>query len=231
MLRYQGVDWQDKVNWGCNRGVNPTGENHYDGMSLDPLEVLFVKMKAHIRQLGWPNANQAQHYQEWKTSRLAGASEVQSNDWLTKGDELRLPRILMRQYMGDGCFDHSFYRAHNRDLPTQLQTSDGLLWRHFVMHGEHEGRVFRFTCTPSLPSDAKAAYAEARAMAQAAAGTSARPQQLPQQLQHDPGSTAICQKLFGAPDQGMPELHDVEVGIMPLFGGRNDYIKTFLGCP
>ena len=36
-------------------------------MTLDPLEVVFVKMKAHIRQLGWSNAVQAAHYERWQT--------------------------------------------------------------------------------------------------------------------------------------------------------------------
>lgn len=89
-----------------------------------------------------------------------------------------------------------------------MQTANGALWRHFVMHGEHEGRRFRFTCAPQLPSDAKAAYAEAQALAQAAAGTNALPQQLlqqpsqqEQQQQYDPGHLAICSKLFGSPFQ------------------------------
>ena len=90
-----------------------------------------------------------------------------------------------------------------------MQTANGALWRHFVMHGEHEGRRFRFSCTPQLPSDAKAAYAEAQALAQAAAGTIALPQTLlqqpsqeeQQQQQSHPGHLAICAKLFGSPFQ------------------------------
>lgn len=44
---------------------------------------------------------------------LQAAPDILTNEWVTKGDELRLPRILVRQYMGDGCFDHNYYRRHN----------------------------------------------------------------------------------------------------------------------
>ena len=44
MLRYQGIDWRDKENWACNERFSPYAEHHYDGLSLDPLEVVFVKV-------------------------------------------------------------------------------------------------------------------------------------------------------------------------------------------
>ena len=39
MLRYQGVDWQDKSKWRCGSMVAPHQEGTYDGTSLNPLEV------------------------------------------------------------------------------------------------------------------------------------------------------------------------------------------------
>ena len=38
-LRYQGVDWRDEANWGCNGGQAPNGVSYYDGIDLDPYEV------------------------------------------------------------------------------------------------------------------------------------------------------------------------------------------------
>jgi hypothetical protein len=43
--RYQGIDWRLQENWGCNQNVNPTGEDAFDGLTLSPYEVLFVKGK------------------------------------------------------------------------------------------------------------------------------------------------------------------------------------------
>lgn len=39
MLRYQGVDWQDRSKWQCGSMVSPHQPNTYDGTSLNPLEV------------------------------------------------------------------------------------------------------------------------------------------------------------------------------------------------
>ena len=44
LCRYQGVNWQDKAQWHCNSDESPYKESHYDGINVDPLEVLFVKV-------------------------------------------------------------------------------------------------------------------------------------------------------------------------------------------
>lgn len=44
LCRYQGVDWRDKAQWHCNADESPYKESHYDGINVDPLEVLFVKV-------------------------------------------------------------------------------------------------------------------------------------------------------------------------------------------
>eukprot|EP00798_Chlamydomonas_sp_ICE-L_P028092 gene28092-31200_t len=46
MERYQDVDWRDPTNWVCNARFSPQGENFLDGITLDPLEVMFVKVKS-----------------------------------------------------------------------------------------------------------------------------------------------------------------------------------------
>jgi hypothetical protein len=32
-LKYQGVNWTDTANWGCNANVHPTRADAYDGIS------------------------------------------------------------------------------------------------------------------------------------------------------------------------------------------------------
>ena len=44
-VRYQGVDWRDKSNWGCNFERNPYGNHYIDGGSLEVMEVMFVKVR------------------------------------------------------------------------------------------------------------------------------------------------------------------------------------------
>lgn len=43
---------------GCNAGRNPIQEAFYDGVNVDPLEVLFVKVKASMRDARWPHVLQ-----------------------------------------------------------------------------------------------------------------------------------------------------------------------------
>ena len=44
--RYQGsIDWRDPFEWDCNGNESPYKELHNDGISLDPLETLFVKAR------------------------------------------------------------------------------------------------------------------------------------------------------------------------------------------
>ena len=38
------MDWRDQANWDCNARFSVQGENFYDGITLDPLEVMFVKV-------------------------------------------------------------------------------------------------------------------------------------------------------------------------------------------
>lgn len=54
----QGIDWRDKRAVGCNAGRNPIQESFYDGVNVDPLEVLFVKVKASMRDARWPHVLQ-----------------------------------------------------------------------------------------------------------------------------------------------------------------------------
>lgn len=58
----QGVDWRDPRAQGCNAGRNPIQESFYDGVNADPLEVLFVKVKASMHQAHWQHVLQVTIY-------------------------------------------------------------------------------------------------------------------------------------------------------------------------
>jgi hypothetical protein len=66
----QGVDWRDPRAQGCNAGRNPIQESFYDGVNADPLEVLFVKVKASMHQAHWQHVLQVTHLPH--TSDLPG---------------------------------------------------------------------------------------------------------------------------------------------------------------
>ena len=55
----QGVDWRDARTSACNGNRNPIQQDFYDGINADPLEVLFIKVKASMRQAGWGHVTKA----------------------------------------------------------------------------------------------------------------------------------------------------------------------------
>ena len=44
----QGLDWRDPALPACNAGLNPIQEGFYDGIDVNPLEVLFIKVWANL---------------------------------------------------------------------------------------------------------------------------------------------------------------------------------------
>jgi len=49
-LAYQGMNWTDRRNWGCNGNVHPSREKSYFGISLNPLEVIFHKVYWEVQE-------------------------------------------------------------------------------------------------------------------------------------------------------------------------------------
>jgi len=47
------------------RRLSPIGEHFYDGITLDPLEIMFVKVKSYTLMNGVSSANKAVKYQQW----------------------------------------------------------------------------------------------------------------------------------------------------------------------
>jgi hypothetical protein len=68
-VRYQGIDWRNRDNWGCNLERNPYGSNYLDGGSLEAMEVMFVKVKQRLLDLGWSYPYAASQYDRWYLAR------------------------------------------------------------------------------------------------------------------------------------------------------------------
>lgn len=90
-----------------------------DGINVEPLEVMFIKVKAAMRAAGnWPHVTTAVKYAEWlqlhtaeAARRAKGASghsvalleSVAANEWPEKAAPVLLAEAQRR---GQACFDH-----------------------------------------------------------------------------------------------------------------------------
>lgn len=166
MLRYQGIDWKERhtdIGAGCNAAMNPLPPSFNDGITITPLEVMFIKVKGSMKAAGWPQVEQAIKFDTW-LSNSSGVGEV-SND-SSNDDELLLVQkqlatsnewmkvkaqkaVQAAQKRGKACFDHLFYIQSNAyDIGFMGQAIDpaGQAWEQFLRMGIYEGRPHRFLC-------------------------------------------------------------------------------------
>ena len=174
----QGVDWSaasktvkadrdgDSQHRPCNGGMNPIQPGFNDGISIEPMEVMFVKVKAAMLAAGnWPSVNTAVKYAQWiqLTDAHKAAAQSDSSAWSSGAATLAFlegvtanawrrkhrPAILAdANRRGQACFDHEFYVASSYDLAA-LRGQPGLAniaWTHFLNDGILEGRPHRFVC-------------------------------------------------------------------------------------
>lgn len=73
LLKYGEIDWRKKENWECNNRLHPTRHNAYDGISVNPLEVVFHKPlwdtgnDIYLHEVYY---NETKKYLKWARSRL-----------------------------------------------------------------------------------------------------------------------------------------------------------------
>ena len=58
--------------------MSPYGEPFYDGISLEAMEVMFVKVKERFLEMKWSYAMHAQHYDKWSTAASQASVMVSS---------------------------------------------------------------------------------------------------------------------------------------------------------
>lgn len=66
--RYQGVNWLDESNWHCSDGENPFNWGAVDIYSLQPMELMFVKVKNWAVKRKYPSMLEAKQYDAWHTA-------------------------------------------------------------------------------------------------------------------------------------------------------------------
>ena len=55
--------------------MNPYAEMAYDGVDLNPMEVLFVKVKTFLLQAAWVAPTWAQTYDRWLTRQVSTSQQ------------------------------------------------------------------------------------------------------------------------------------------------------------
>ena len=176
MARYQGVDWRNTETWQCNQRVPPDLENHYDGVSLNPYEVMFVPVKSSYADARWSFVEQADRYERWLDMRLRTATredggtggeqrenerEVQRNAWITKHWTYKRDKLVTMNTRGPECFDFEYYVQRNPEL-ARMQGDDMALWEHFLLLGQFQAKNFRFTCPMNIGNSYRIAYVLSR---------------------------------------------------------------------
>jgi hypothetical protein len=153
MSRYQGIDWQGSRELlnevGCNGDLNPLQPRFYDGTDIDPMEVMFVKVKRAFLKSEWPSAIRAERLSLWRdeatldniTEHILAASQ---NLWLdTKVDKT----LADAQRRNMSCFDWEYYLGANKqDLSEIWDEGDPEMgaWDQFIHMGIYEGRPHRW---------------------------------------------------------------------------------------
>lgn len=141
MLKYQGVDWRDASKWACNARIDPHYEGRYDGISLDPLEVMFVRVDHHDLVVSAPQAVAALKYEQWSEANVSlGSDAITSNEWQSRAAR-DIKKVAAR---GKQCFDAKYYISQ---APFEFKGWTGdTAWEHFITYGYKEGRAYQFQC-------------------------------------------------------------------------------------
>ena len=153
MSRYQGINWQSARHlvdaYGCNGDLNPLQPGFYDGTDVEPMEVVFIKVKEAFLRADWPSATKAEKLSMWKeetmvlneTDKFIAAS---ANDWL----ETRFEKIEQdSKKRGISCFDWEFYLDANKQDPLidkDEENKEEAAWEQFLEMGIYEGRPYRW---------------------------------------------------------------------------------------
>ena len=145
MLRYTDIDWRLKKNHNCNHNVNPFPQLMYDGITINPLETLFVKTKSLHLKANWVNVVQANKYTKWlyEAKGIIKPRNINTNEF--KKLQPDISSKMLSSFRKE-CFDYEYYRNSNYDLKL-LNWSNEHLLKHYITNGYFEARPgVRFIC-------------------------------------------------------------------------------------
>ena len=156
MARYQGMAWQgnrqeiDRL--GCNADLNPIQPGFYDGTDVDPMEVMFVKVKSAFLEAvpPWPSAVRAHRLSLWKEER--GDPAAAAHNEVVPRLEALSERYQHERASKLRCFDWEFYLQANKQDPLvdesiiDRRERAAAAYEQFATMGVFEGRPYRWTC-------------------------------------------------------------------------------------
>lgn len=131
MLKYVGLDWRKSQSHNCNQKLNPGPQFMYDGIFLNPLETMFIKVKSLHSKAKWGNVVHALKYSEWKQSSDSSKNEFFD---LKKSLISKAEATVHRE-----CFDFDTYKTANYDLKS-LNWTNERLFSHYLSNGQFEAR-------------------------------------------------------------------------------------------
>lgn len=116
MYKYdKKTDWRESKNWRCNNNAHPSRHGTYDGISMNPFEVVFLKAGWHV---GEPFV---QHYTDWVMDQAEGKLTTRGSfddamyRWGVSLEAQEPPKM-------DVCFDVMSYDVRNN---TPLNRREG----------------------------------------------------------------------------------------------------------
>jgi len=113
MSRYQGVDWRSSSSWQCNQRVPPDFESHYDGISINPYEIIFVPVKSSTSANRWSFIQQIDRYENWLDAHLrqddTKLADIQNNAWISNHWRYKAEKLVSMNVRGPSCFDFEYY--------------------------------------------------------------------------------------------------------------------------
>lgn len=151
MLRYAGVDWLSLKSPRCNQLLNPYVPLYNDGMSLNPLEVVFVKVKPHTLA--------SDHTVQRWTDYVLGRDDLVSSFFYSStvqrvvADRRKRLERMVRDC--DASFDHaSFLERHPELDPAAKSANYELFLDKYLFSGE----PYRYTVPHTREEDVPHLY-------------------------------------------------------------------------
>eukprot|EP01026_Neomeris_dumetosa_P062715 TRINITY_DN5942_c0_g1_i12.p1 TRINITY_DN5942_c0_g1~~TRINITY_DN5942_c0_g1_i12.p1 ORF type:complete len:442 (-),score=37.07 TRINITY_DN5942_c0_g1_i12:97-1422(-) len=148
--RYKNVDFRKRRNWRCNNGKNPTVKMNYDGLDLNPLEAMFIKVKD--TELYQWRTDEALKYSAWYKNQVEQLPEqiIENTQNRTVDEEEGAKQVqgYVEKLFSDRkhCWDAVYYQVNNPDLQDVGLQNLKDLWQHFLRDGYIQDRPFKLVC-------------------------------------------------------------------------------------
>lgn len=141
LCKYRNVDFREAGSKQCNNFENPLTPQGYDGLTVHPFEVFFVKAKL-SEPLWLPTIERYGQWASGPRGQVRSAKRTEQQQVQRQITDELLERC-------DAVFDSDYYLSMHADLRSAKVDP----YRHWNESGRFEGRRARFTSTQAQPSE------------------------------------------------------------------------------